>query len=83
MVQIVRRARRRVWSKYSKAQRISSLHLAKGPLESTIAVGYVFQFSGRSSDGVVSKNTNELKIRHFKKLCKQAIVTENANGVKI
>ena len=51
MVQIVRRARRRVWSKYSNAQRVSSLHLSKGPLESAIAVRYVFQFSGRSRDG--------------------------------
>ncbi len=32
MVQIVRRARRRVWSIYSNAQRVSSLHLSKGCL---------------------------------------------------
>ena len=31
-----------VWSKYSNAQRVSSLHLSKGLLESGIAVGYVF-----------------------------------------
>ena len=58
-----------VWSKYSNAQRVSSLQLSKGLLESAIAVGYVFQFSGRSRDEledhaelVVSKNTSELKI---------------------
>ena len=38
-----------VWSKYSKAQRFSSLHLFQRLLESAIVVGYVFQFSGRSA----------------------------------
>ena len=36
MVQIVRRARRRVWSKYSNAERVSSLHLSKGCLNPVI-----------------------------------------------
>ena len=41
-----------VWSKYSNAQRFSSLHLFQRLLESAIVVGYVFQFSGRSRDGL-------------------------------
>ena len=56
-----------VWPKYSNAQRVSSLHLFQRLLESAIVVGYVFQFSRRSRDGledhaelVVSKNTNAL-----------------------
>ena len=53
----------RVWSKYSNAQRISSLHLSKRLFESAIAVGYVFQFSGRSRDGLEDHAELHLRIR--------------------
>ena len=52
----------RVWSKYSQAQGVSSLHLSKGLLESAIAVGYVFQFSGRSCDGLEDHAELHLRI---------------------
>ena len=52
-----------VWSKYSNAQRVSSLHLPPRPLESAIAVGYVFQFSGRSCDGLEDHAELHLRIR--------------------
>ena len=37
-----------VWSRYSNAQRVSKFAPFQRPLESAIAVGYVFQFSGRN-----------------------------------
>ncbi len=46
---VVIRDRVLVWSKYSNAQRVSSLHLFQRLLESAIVVGYVFQFNGRSA----------------------------------
>ena len=45
------RLREPVWSKYSNAPR-SAVCTFERRLEATIAVGYVFQFTGRSDDGL-------------------------------
>ena len=52
-----------VWSKNSNAQQVSSLHLPKGRLKSAIAVGYVFQLSGRSRDGLEDHAELHLRTR--------------------